>query len=429
MRAMSLMLSVWWVVAVMAAEPPAPNPDQPVDYVAWLNAGFGAKVKDNAAELYRQAANMSEEIGKARDELGVLPEMKKWGAAERETVHKCVDRNAKALDTLCAAAQKADCYFELKGETGALIDVVLPDAARIRGAAALLSYRARLRLVEGQVADAVDDVVCLLRIRRHLQTQPMLIQYLVAAAIDEHAIEILAVLPGTASRGVDLAGVLARLREADATPRTCVRQMIVEKLFVLDLVQRRLKDTDHDGKYDTLTQPDVLTAKSEPKKLEPPQSLEELVRDINACYGQLQKAAGLDDYTKARPILDKLEKELAERKGALIAETAAGLWRVILIQSREIAEYRGAYLTLGLHAYRAANGRWPAELKEGLAGGPAELLVDPFSGKPFAYKVQGETMTLYSVSEDGKDDGGTAFKKDGKATWGETGDYVFWPRE
>ncbi|MCS6829639.1 MAG: hypothetical protein RMM08_02110 [Armatimonadota bacterium] len=35
-----------------------------------------------------------------------------------------------------------------------------------------------------------------------------------------------------------------------------------------------------------------------------------------------------------------------------------------------------------------------------------ELIIDPFSGKELVYKREGERYRLYSVGQDGKDDGG-----------------------
>jgi len=38
---------------------------------------------------------------------------------------------------------------------------------------------------------------------------------------------------------------------------------------------------------------------------------------------------------------------------------------------------------------------------------------DPFSGKPFCYRMEGQGFTLYSVGEDGRDDGGKPSVKRG----------------
>jgi hypothetical protein len=56
-----------------------------------------------------------------------------------------------------------------------------------------------------------------------------------------------------------------------------------------------------------------------------------------------------------------------------------------------------------LRAYRLREGRYPDSLE------PLdlqELAIDPFSGRPFIYRLSGARYLLYSVGADGKDDGG-----------------------
>ena len=41
--------------AALAEDPPLPDPDKPVDYVAWINAQYSKGIEENAAEVYREA--------------------------------------------------------------------------------------------------------------------------------------------------------------------------------------------------------------------------------------------------------------------------------------------------------------------------------------------------------------------------------------
>jgi hypothetical protein len=52
------------------------------------------------------------------------------------------------------------------------------------------------------------------------------------------------------------------------------------------------------------------------------------------------------------------------------------------------------------------DGEAPGRLAELQEYVPADDLIDPFSGKPFVYKQNGPAWMIYSVSEDGVDDGG-----------------------
>lgn len=49
---------------------------------------------------------------------------------------------------------------------------------------------------------------------------------------------------------------------------------------------------------------------------------------------------------------------------------------------------------------------------------PGPLPVDPFSGGPLQYRLEGDGFVLYSVDRDGVDDGGTAgARSEGDLVW------------
>src|SRR5205085_11130468 len=73
---------------------------------------------------------------------------------------------------------------------------------------------------------------------------------------------------------------------------------------------------------------------------------------------------------------------------------------------RTEATRRAVGLVLALHAYRDAKGRWPAALTDLPDGLRTRLALDPFSGRRFVYRAGGGEFKLYSVAEDGTDDGG-----------------------
>jgi len=76
------------------------------------------------------------------------------------------------------------------------------------------------------------------------------------------------------------------------------------------------------------------------------------------------------------------------------------------------------YTALRLEAYRKARGRYPASLSE-LGNSP--YLRDPFSNKPFVYRLQEQRYVLYSVGPNGIDDGGMPFPE-GRLTRNQPGD-------
>jgi hypothetical protein len=78
---------------------------------------------------------------------------------------------------------------------------------------------------------------------------------------------------------------------------------------------------------------------------------------------------------------------------------------------------------LALFAYKAQEGRFPESLRQLVqAGLLLSVPIDPYSGAPLIYRIQGDSFTLYSIGEDFTDGGGRPCE------WNEkSGDHVFWP--
>ena len=69
---------------------------------------------------------------------------------------------------------------------------------------------------------------------------------------------------------------------------------------------------------------------------------------------------------------------------------------------------RAAALAMALNRYRAANGRWPADLNELVPAFIAAVPGDPFARGPLRYRADNAGgWVIYSVGPDGADDGGT----------------------
>jgi hypothetical protein len=72
----------------------------------------------------------------------------------------------------------------------------------------------------------------------------------------------------------------------------------------------------------------------------------------------------------------------------------------------EIAHIRTAEAAVAAERYRLARGRWPESLED-LVGGFIEAIpTDPYTGDAIKLKADGEGLVVYSVGENGVDDGG-----------------------
>lgn len=71
-----------------------------------------------------------------------------------------------------------------------------------------------------------------------------------------------------------------------------------------------------------------------------------------------------------------------------------------------LSRCRAARVLTALRRHKDRTGTWPARLAEVEPYLSPEMVIDPFSGKPFRYGIKGNTFFLYSVGPDGTDDDG-----------------------
>jgi hypothetical protein len=91
-------------------------------------------------------------------------------------------------------------------------------------------------------------------------------------------------------------------------------------------------------------------------------------------------------------------------------------------QQRRITWLRLLQLELALRMYQHQHERYPKALDELAPNTLATLPLDPFSGKPFLYRMSGDSYVLYSVGPNGIDDGGalvSSITDDGDQMFGE----------
>ncbi len=92
---------------------------------------------------------------------------------------------------------------------------------------------------------------------------------------------------------------------------------------------------------------------------------------------------------------------LFDREGFIPA-----LSRVAQLDLRAHAHLDLAQTALALERYRLATGKLPQQLQDLVPQYLAQVPTDPFDGNPIRYRLGSPGYVLYSVSEDGRDNGG-----------------------
>jgi hypothetical protein len=92
------------------------------------------------------------------------------------------------------------------------------------------------------------------------------------------------------------------------------------------------------------------------------------------------------------------------------------LQRVERMHKRVIAQERLLTAELAVRCYQSEQGRPPSSLAQLVPKYLQQVPSDPFSGRPVIYHPQGTNWLLYSVGEDGVDEGGKRVGRSGSGT-------------
>jgi len=131
----------------------------------------------------------------------------------------------------------------------------------------------------------------------------------------------------------------------------------------------------------------------------------ETIRQFKANAG----AASLKLQIKARQAVleKKFDEPLGKFRHLFSAIAIPNFSRSFEVTAQRETEKRMTIVVIALKRYQLRHGSFPAALAELTPKFVAAELIDPWSGKPFHYRLNtNQTFTLYSVGADGQDDGG-----------------------
>jgi hypothetical protein len=101
-----------------------------------------------------------------------------------------------------------------------------------------------------------------------------------------------------------------------------------------------------------------------------------------------------------------------QRGGLLTRLLMPALLRTYQLEMRHIADCRVARTALAVERYRLTQGKLPQALDELVPAYLDAVPADPFDGQALRYTLLAKGYVVYSIGEDGIDDGGTERKKD-----------------
>jgi hypothetical protein len=409
----------------------------PADYFRWL--GITEPPNDGQyfiklSHYLRDQAMLDSEaiidfLGSKESDLSKRP----WKAADVPHASAWLAANEKPL-SVAVEATKRPHYFnplvsrKTENDSGSLVGVGLGVMQMCRELAQALTCRAMLRVGEGKLEAARQDLLACHRLSRLVASGGTIMESLVGIAIEQIAATAsLAYVERANLTAIQACGHIKDLQALQPFPQT------VDKI---DLYERYLlNDTSsmmegRGGKWDQKKWDRKLTPQEQ--KIWGTLDWSVAVNDGNRWFDRIVAALRLKDRRDRQKALEKIEEERKSLKrpfptaAKLLEEVSAknppdkAIVQIVgeivfdrqVLPARKVQEWtesaeqihRNLQLVFALTAYRSDEGRYPAKLASLSPKYLSEIPGDIFSGQGLIYKLEGSGYLLYSVGINGKDD-------------------------
>ncbi|RKY10197.1 MAG: hypothetical protein DRP66_00320 [Planctomycetota bacterium] len=314
--------------------------------------------------------------------------------------------NKETLELLGKAAAIKHCRYDLDFSQGGIL--YIPNLTEMKGCAQLLAEQTMLLAHQDDGDAAVKNIARQLALAESLKKEPILISQLVRmalVAISYSSVEY--ILNQTTLNDEQLAGLQQQLSQA-YQDNPMVMGLIGERCFIISYI-------------------------GDPQQLGMPATPGGLLRitgiaDRNAMvslkligqYADAMKLPGRQRLLRCREITAEVDDlSIFYSLTKIMMPAFEG---VIQIDMRVAAEVDCTRVALGIERYRLAKGSLPKELTDLAPQYIDKAPIDPFDGKPLRYKLTEPGYIVYSIGEDGADEGG--LEKDKVAQRGDPHD---WP--
>ncbi|GIV09734.1 MAG: hypothetical protein KatS3mg019_1825 [Fimbriimonadales bacterium] len=273
------------------------------------------------------------------------------------------------------------------------------ELSQLRRIARAEAYLMREDLKTGRPRAAVERAQRLMRLADQVRDSGVLIQYLVGISINMIALRPLREeLPRIQDRAA-LEAIVNLVREYE-TQRIPAWQCMQHEYYIglsvyRDIDQGRVKSYQNLA-GDTKA---LRLQRAVMRRILVNRALPEYKRVMTRTIEDLKRPFA----ERPERTAESLEKELRHALNQVLVPVYA---KVSLKEMEEVAQVRLVGVAAAVRLHKLRTGNYPSAL-EALQRG--EMIIDPFSGKPFVYKTDPRFgFLLYSVSRNRVDDGGAA---------------------
>jgi hypothetical protein len=344
---------------------------------------------ENAADVYTKAFDV---YLKPADNANTLfvgqAQLPPRGAPLPEAVAQATEQfltdNQECLDLLREAGGIEHCRYDWDYAQS------MPYLASIRSCAQLLASAVVLRGYEGDEAAVLAYVDDGLHLTRSLRNQPALISYLVrvaCTALSLRAMErTLSVTPFTDEQLVEMSRMLTEA----GTTLDFTQAMISERCVMIEYI----RDPSLSGGAG-ITVPGVPGLGG--------LGLADMLDYMADCI-EASELPPVERLARCRQISDELDD--LSFLHVVVKTLAPAVGRIAELDVRLRMDLGLARSALAIERYRLATGEVPEQLEELVPQYFDAVPLDPFDGQPIRYGRTESGYRLYSIFEDGQDNGG-----------------------
>ena len=283
-------------------------------------------------------------------------------------------------------------------------ECLLPDISNISDGAGLLTLEAVIHAENGKAEQAVDSITSTFGLARSLSKEPIIVSQLVRIACQAYAVSAMEHAINktefTDEQFVNLSQSLVNAEDPCAMTRAFAGErcmgLSAYKMPAAQILQVLYLFDDHTHLFGVLA---IW-----------------LYRFVGLADMDLIVYTNvMNDYLKAIQLpphksldaVDVIEENIKEiSKIHILLRFMPGFSRCTTIDVRNAAQLRTAQTGLAIQRYRLATGKLPDSLAELVPTYLDAVVKDPFDGKDLRYKKLETGFVVYSIGEDGSDDGG-----------------------
>ena len=339
-------------------------------------------------------------LGKSREGLlpNEMPNAVEW--KELETHYTAHEQGIAELRAWNAGTPRGRLKIEYTG--GNPMNILLVGTQKLRSAAFMLQWDSIRFAYRGQADRALTSAAAGIHLTRSVDFEPFLVSLLIRLRIVGVSINSVEQALAWCANANDptLAGMqeLIGIERSTSSMRTAIRCERACTVYILELIDRgeirseEMLDLDDHGTQNYR------------------QHILNNVAFLHERYDEHLAILNLPPDQKANAIR-QYKMPPKERENFIAHLLMPSIDKVMFAEIRHQAKCLSAEAGIACERYRLKHGRWPTSLDDLKAFGIPQVPVDPFDGQPLRYRVEDDGVTIYSVGENGIDDGGDLHRR------------------